>query len=146
MHSLPLSVQPVTVSFMLNNFLSDTEFPYDASVSGGNDRSHGGMGGFGGPDGVEDGGREFRKMDEKAGFDGPNENGAFGSRGNAEESPYEEMDDIPVQRFQVALQSLEPMKRIRLFITCWSPRMGIGPARRRGIGESVPGLHRVILR
>lgn len=98
----------------LNNFLSDTEFPYDSSVSNEKDGGPGGMGGFGGPgengdfarpgkdddfagfgdpDTMENGGREFRKMDEKDGFDGPNGNGAFGGPGNVEE-PYEEIDDI----------------------------------------------------
>lgn len=96
----------------LNNFLSDTEFPYDSSASSGNDGGPGGMGGhggrgengdfagpdkdgggFGGPDDIE-GGREFRKMDGKDGFDGPDVNGAFGGRDNAGEGLYEEMDDI----------------------------------------------------
>ncbi len=61
----------------LNRFLSDTEFPYDSSASGG---KNGGMGGFGGPgkpgdlngfgmqDGKEDGGRN---MGEKDGFGEP---------------------------------------------------------------------------
>lgn len=76
----------------LNNFLSDTEFPYDSSASNGNDRGPGGMGGhggmgdfggfgkdgdfggFGGPDGMKDDGRELRGV-------------------NGEVS-YEELDDI----------------------------------------------------
>ena len=90
----------------LNNFLSDTEFPYDASALGGKDGGFGGMGGFGGrgenddfggfggPDGKEDGGRDLRGMDGEAGFGGPIGNGGFGGRDNAEEGPYEELDDI----------------------------------------------------
>ena len=67
----------------LNNFLSDTKFPYDSSAFGGKDGGFGGMGGFGGSrkngnfaepngdgdfgrfgrsDGMEDGGKEFRGM------------------------------------------------------------------------------------
>lgn len=72
----------------LNNFLSDTEFPYDSSASRGNDRGPGGMGGRGengggpgrdgGLDDKKGGGRELRDMDDKKG----------------DESPYEEKDDI----------------------------------------------------
>lgn len=80
----------------LNNFLSDTEFPYDSSASGGKDGGPGGMGGrgengdfarpdreggFEGFDGQDDqkgDGREFRDMNEKKGVEGP----------------YEEKDDI----------------------------------------------------
>lgn len=80
----------------LNNFLSDTEFPYDSSASGGKDGGPGGMGGrgengnfarpdreggfdgFGGQDDKKGDGREFRDMDEKKGAEGP----------------YEEKDDI----------------------------------------------------
>lgn len=90
----------------LNNFLSDTEFPYDSSASGGNGGGPGRMGefggrrengdfkapggaddigGFGGPEGKENGGREFRDMDGEGGFDRPN---------GAEEGVYEELDDI----------------------------------------------------
>ena len=79
----------------LNNFLSDTEFPYDSSVSTGMDVGRGGrgglgnprengdfpgpkgdgdFGGFGGPDGIEAGDREFRGM--------------------GGEVPYEDQDDI----------------------------------------------------
>lgn len=77
----------------LNNFLSDTEFPYDSSACGGKDGGPGGMGGFGGPAG-KDGGRELRKMDGKDGFDGPAGNDGFGGKDNEEGAPYEEMDDI----------------------------------------------------
>ncbi|MDE7354742.1 MAG: alpha/beta hydrolase [Acetatifactor sp.] len=101
----------------LNNFLSDTEFPYDSSAGGGKDMGPGGMGGFGGrggdgdfggfgmpegegdfggfgmPGGKEDGGRGTREMDGKGGFDGQAENGGFGGRDNAEGS-FEELDDI----------------------------------------------------
>lgn len=80
----------------LNNFLSDTEFPYDSSASGGKDGGLGGMGGrgengdfarpdreggFEGFDGQDDqkgDGREFRDMNEKKEVEGP----------------YEEKDDI----------------------------------------------------
>lgn len=80
----------------LNNFLSDTEFPYDSSTSGGKDGGPGGMGGrgensdfakpdreggfdgFGGQDDKKGDGREFRDMDEKNGM----------------EVLYEEKDDI----------------------------------------------------
>lgn len=90
----------------LNNFLSDTEFPYDASALGGKDEGPGGMGGFGGrgeigdfagpdgkggfdgPDGKEGGGQEFRKTDGEGGFDGPAGNIGL------EEGSYEELDDI----------------------------------------------------
>ena len=74
----------------LNNFLSDTEFPYDSSASSGNDGGPGGMGGFGGPrgngdfagpdgdgdfdrfgkpEGIENGGKEFRGMDGKVSYE-----------------------------------------------------------------------------
>lgn len=84
----------------LNNFLQDTEFPYDASTSTGKDGGFGGMGGmggnggpggnggFGGPDGKIDGDREFR------GTDG---NGGFGGKGDLDDTgdgSYEDMDDI----------------------------------------------------
>lgn len=84
----------------LNHFLSDTEFPYDSSASGG---KNGGMGGFGGPgkpgdldgfgmpDGKEDGGR---KMGEKDGFGGPAGKDDIGGPNGAKEGPYEELDDI----------------------------------------------------
>ena len=102
----------------LNNFLSDTEFPYDSSASGGNEGGPGGMGGFGGfggrggnddfavpdgggkfgefgdPDGKEGVGRELRGMDGEGGLDGPVGNGGFGGRDNGEEGTYEEADDI----------------------------------------------------
>lgn len=84
----------------LNHFLSDTEFPYDSSSSGG---KNGGMGGFGGPgkpgdlngfgmpDGKEDGGR---KMGGKDGFDGPARKDDIGGPDGAKEGPYEDLDDI----------------------------------------------------
>lgn len=77
----------------LNHFLSDTEFPYDSSASGG---KNGGMGGFGGPgkpgelgsfgmpDGKED---DSRKMGGKDGFGGPTGKDDIGG-------PYEDLDDI----------------------------------------------------
>ena len=77
----------------LNRFLSDTEFPYDSSASGG---KNGGMGGFGGPgkpgelggfgmpDGKED---DSRKMGGKDGFGGPTGKDDIGG-------PYEDLDDI----------------------------------------------------
>ena len=84
----------------LNRFLSDTEFPYDSSASGG---KNGGMGGFGGPgkpgdlngfgmqDGKEDGGRN---MGEKDGFGGPAGENDIGGPDGAKEGPYEDLDDI----------------------------------------------------
>lgn len=99
----------------LNNFLSDTEFPYDSSASNGNDEGPGGMGGFGGPrekddfagpdqnedfgkfgnpDGNEGGDREFRGMDGKDKIGGPSGNGDFGGQGGAEEGSYEQQDRI----------------------------------------------------
>ena len=93
----------------LNNFLSDTEFPYDTSASSGNEGGMGGFGGngrmgdfgggkggmdgFGGPDGMngfgdpdgnEDENREFRGMGEigdVGGFEGPEGNGKVGGFG-----------------------------------------------------------------
>ncbi|MCH5255590.1 MAG: tannase, partial [Lachnospiraceae bacterium] len=77
----------------LNNFLSDTEFPYDTSASAGNDGGMGGFGrngrmgdfggkggmdgfggpnemnDFGGPDGNKDDNREFRGMGEMGNMD-----------------------------------------------------------------------------
>ena len=85
----------------LNHFLSDTEFPYDSSASGGKD---GGMGGFGGrgeigdfggfgtPDG--DGGFDGRKMGEKGGFGGLAGKDGFGGPDSTKEGSYEEQDDI----------------------------------------------------
>lgn len=99
----------------LNNFLSDTEFPYDSSASNGNDEGPGGMDRFGGPrekddfagpDGNEDFGkfgnpdgnegddREFRGMDGKDKIGGPSGNGDFGGQGGAEEGSYEQQDRI----------------------------------------------------
>ena len=100
----------------LNNFLSDTQFPYDASASSGNDGGPGGMGGFGkfdkdgerggfgGPNGDKDGNREFRGMDgkdNKGGFGGPGENGNMGGFAGPgdidnidENGSYEEKDNI----------------------------------------------------
>ncbi len=84
----------------LNRFLSDTEFPYDSSASGG---KNGGMGGFGGPgkpgdlngfgmqDGKEDGGRN---MGEKDGFGEPAGENDIGGPDGAKEGPYEDLDDI----------------------------------------------------
>lgn len=72
----------------LNNFLKDTEFPYDSSTSTGNDGGPGGNGGFrglGGPNGEIDGDREFRGMDGNGG------NGEFGGAGDGS---YEEKDNI----------------------------------------------------
>ncbi len=84
----------------LNHFLSDTEFPYDSSASGG---KNGGMGGFGGPgkpgdlngfgmpDGKEYGGRN---MGGKDGFGGPAGENDIGGPDGAKEGPYEDLDDI----------------------------------------------------
>lgn len=84
----------------LNNFLQDTEFPYDASTSTGKDGGFGGMGGmggnggpggnggFGGPDGKIDGDREFRGTDGNGGFDGK------GDLDDTGDGSYEDMDDI----------------------------------------------------
>ena len=72
----------------LNHFLSDTEFPYDSSASGG---KNGGMGGFGMPDGKEDGGRN---MGGKDGFGGPAGENDIGGPDGAKEGPYEDLDDI----------------------------------------------------
>lgn len=88
----------------LNNFLSDTQFPYDVSTSSGNDGGPGGMGGFGGPNGGEGGDRGFRGMDgndNKGGFGDPGGNGDMGGftgPGNIdsidENRSYEEKDNI----------------------------------------------------
>lgn len=93
----------------LNNFLSDTEFPYDTSASSGN---KGGMGGFGGngrmgggkggPDGNEEENRKFRGMGEigdMGGFEGPEGNGKVGGFGGRDDigtdkDSYEEKDNI----------------------------------------------------
>ncbi len=95
----------------LNNFLSDTEFPYDSSASGENDGGPGGRGGFGGrgndgdfpgPDGNmefgefggpggKEGGKELREMDGEGGLEGPAGNGGPDGAG---ERLYEELDDI----------------------------------------------------
>ncbi len=90
------------IEVSLNNFLSDTEFPYDASASGGKDGGPGGRGGFGdfgergdfaGPGGEGgfggrgEGGERFKEMDKEGGFGGPDGNGG-------EEASYEEMDNI----------------------------------------------------
>ncbi len=75
----------------LNNFLKDTEFPYDSSASAGNDGGpggHGGFGGFRGPDGGTDGDREFRGMDGNGRF------GGAGEFGGAGDGFYEEKDNI----------------------------------------------------
>ncbi len=75
----------------LNNFLKDTEFPYDSSASTGNDGGPGGNGrfrGFGGPNEEIDGDREFRGMDGNGGFGGK---GEFGGAGDGS---YEEKDNI----------------------------------------------------
>lgn len=75
------------IEISLNNFLSDTTFPYDASASGG---------GFGGHGGFGDRFGDFGDFDHKGGdfggfgnFSGP---GGFGS--DRDESRYEDMDDI----------------------------------------------------
>ena len=72
----------------LNNFLSDTEFPYDSSVSNGNDEGPGGIGRFGGP----------REKDDFAGPDKDEDFGKFGNpdgnEGGAEEGLYEQRDRI----------------------------------------------------
>lgn len=75
----------------LNHFLSDTEFPYDSSASGG---KNGGMGGFGGPGkpgdldgfGIPDG--------KEDGFGGPAGKDDIGGPDGAKEGPYEDLDDI----------------------------------------------------
>lgn len=75
----------------LNNFLKDTEFPYDSSASTGNDGGpgeNGRFGGFGGPNGEIGGDRELRGMDGNKGFGG---NGEFGGAGDGS---YEEKDNI----------------------------------------------------
>lgn len=75
----------------LNNFLKDTEFPYDSSASTGNDGGpgeNGRFGGFGGPNGEIGGDRELRGMDGNRGFGG---NGEFGGAGDGS---YEEKDNI----------------------------------------------------
>lgn len=62
----------------LNNFLQDTEFPYDASTFTGKDGGFGGMGGMGGNG-------------------GPGGNGGFGGKGDLDDTgdgSYEDMDDI----------------------------------------------------
>ena len=97
----------------LNNFLSDTEFPYDTSASSGNEGGMGGFGGngrmgdfgggkggmngfggpdgmngFGGPDGNEDENREFRGMGEiggMGGFEGSEGNGKVGGFGGRDD-------------------------------------------------------------
>lgn len=75
----------------LNNFLSDTEFPYDSSASAGKDGGPGGMGRFGGP-----GGNGDFAGPERGGFGGPDgaELGDGELRGMDNESSYEERDDI----------------------------------------------------
>lgn len=81
----------------LNHFLSDSEFPYDSSASGGKDGGIGGFGGpgkigdFGGPDGKEDGGRE---PGEKGGFGGPGGKDGMGGPDGTKGEPYEDLDDI----------------------------------------------------
>ncbi len=64
----------------LNDFLKDTEFPYDSSAPTGNDGGPGGHGGFGGPNGELDGDREFRGMVGHGGF---GDNGGAGGNGRA---------------------------------------------------------------
>lgn len=72
----------------LNNFLSDTEFPYDSSASNGNDEGPGGIGRFGGP----------REKDDFARPDADEDFGKFGNpdgnEGGAEEGSYEQRDRI----------------------------------------------------
>ncbi len=95
----------------LNHFLSDTEFPYDSSASGGKDGGMGGrgdigdFGGFGMPGGDggrggsgmpgEDGDGEFDMLDGRG--DGGREmggKGGFGGPDGTQEGAYEELDDI----------------------------------------------------
>ncbi len=76
----------------LNNFLSDTEFPYDSSAYRGNDRGPGGMGGFGGRGENRDVTGRDRDGDF-GGLGGPNSK-EEGGQNNAEKGPYEELDDI----------------------------------------------------
>ncbi len=78
----------------LNNFLSDTEFPYDSS-SGGNEGGPGGRGGFGGPGGNGHfaGPKGEGEFDRPGGPDGiPSGDKELG--GMAGEPSYEEQDDI----------------------------------------------------
>ena len=81
----------------LNHFLSDTEFPYDSSTSGGKDRGMGGRGeigdfaGFDMQGGKENGGR---KMDGKGDMGGPAGKENIGGPNDAKEGPYEDLDDI----------------------------------------------------
>ena len=75
----------------LNHFLSDTEFPYDSSASGG---KNGGMGGFGGPGkpGDLDG---FGMPDGKEdGFGGPAGKDDIGGPNGSKEGPYEELKSL----------------------------------------------------
>lgn len=105
----------------LNNFLSDTQFPYDVSTSSGNDGGPGGMGGFGGPNGGEGGDRGFRGMDgndNKGGFGDPGGNGDMGGftgPGNIdsidENRSYEEKTISPVMKLQTELHYQARMKR-----------------------------------
>lgn len=68
----------------LNNFLSDTQFPYDSSASNGNDEGPGRMDGLGGRGEKDD----FVRPDGDGGF------GGLGGRDNAQRGPYEDLDDI----------------------------------------------------
>ena len=84
----------------LNDFLSDTEFPYNASASSGMGRGPGGMGGFGGRGGNGDMGG-FGDLDGVGGFGGPGggpdggrEFRDMGGAGGPGDAPYEEKDGI----------------------------------------------------
>ncbi len=76
----------------LNNFLQDTEFPYDSSALGKGAGGPGGMGGFRGHGGDGD----FGGPDRQGGFGGPEDKEGHDRefRGMEGEGPYEELDDI----------------------------------------------------
>ena len=80
----------------LNNFLSDTEFPYDASSSSGGRGGRGdrgGQGGFGGPNGGNGPGGNFGGPDgEKP--DGEKPDGDFGGHDGGGTTDYEAIDGI----------------------------------------------------
>lgn len=76
----------------LNNFMIDTQFPYEASSSSGRGGFGGGRGGFGGgrpegmPEGMPEGGFPGGQLPEGA--------GPMGGNANGEEMNFEAMDDI----------------------------------------------------
>lgn len=74
----------------LNNFLSDTEFPYEVSASGG----HGGRGGHGGVDGVFPGGGEKPDFADGRMPDGAIPDGNRPEDKGSPELSFEDMDDI----------------------------------------------------